>query len=129
MWQSWTPTVTQSGSVTITIVYAQYTIIGNAVSIIARLSVTGSGTIANAIVIGGVPVAIRPSIAVDSYSMIGEGFILNTTASVHYHGALMAFGATDWRIITDGSNNFLGANPSFALASGHVIALQATYPR
>lgn len=124
---SWTPTVTQSGSVTVTVSYAKYSIVGNVAVVRARLAVTGSGTIGNTIVIAGIPAAIA-SIDTDTYAVIGTGFIANTTAgTIHYHGALVAQGANDWRIITDGSNSYLGINPSFALASGHTIALQAAY--
>jgi len=127
-WQDWTPTVTQDVAVTVTVIYARYIVISQGVIVQARLSVTGSGTAGNAVVIAGIPSPIAAKNP-NTYTIIGGGFVVNTTASVHYHGALMANGANDWRIITDGSNGFLGVNPSFALASGHQISLQAAYER
>lgn len=128
-WVDWTPQVLQSGAVTVTITYARYkTDLDGTVTVQARLTVTSGGSGGNAVVITNIPAAIaakNPS----TYTIIGSGFILNTTASIHYHGALMAVGASDWRIITDGSSDFLGTNPSFALANNHQISLQAVYER
>lgn len=128
-WISWTPTVTQSGAVAVTVTYARYIIFGNSVIVEARLAVTGTGTAGNAIIIGGQPAVIAHGNSNSAYSIIGGLLILDTTASLHYHGALVSFGAADWRGITHNSNNFTGVSPSFALANGHVVAFQATYER
>lgn len=125
---SWTPTITQSGSVTVTVNRAKYTINGNTAVANIYLTVTGSGTGGNVIVIGGQPSAIQPSGYVAG-EVIGIARILDSSASTHYVGALIYVGATDWRIMAPAAvGNYLGAVPSFALANNDVINLAATYP-
>lgn len=124
-WQDWTPTVTQLGAVTVTVNYARYVVLAQTVVVQARLTVTGSGTAGNAIVIAGIPSPIA-SANINTYAIIGSALVVT---SIHYHGALVANGADDWRIIIDGSSNFLGISPSIALANNHQISLQATYER
>ena len=50
-WTGYTPTLTQSGSVTKTVTYAKYQQIGKLVKVHALLAVTGSGTGNNAITV------------------------------------------------------------------------------
>lgn len=58
---SWTPTVTQSGSVTVTNTYSRYQRVGRMITGWFSVSVTGSGTSSNAIIIGGLPVTAATS--------------------------------------------------------------------
>lgn len=52
---TWTPTITQSVGVALTVTYARYMRIGRMIQCWYLLTVTGSGTAANAVVIGGLP--------------------------------------------------------------------------
>ena len=50
-WTSWTPTVTQSGSVTVTNTRSRYARWGRKIEVTISLSVTGSGTSSNQITV------------------------------------------------------------------------------
>ena len=50
-WETWTPTVTQSGSVTCTVTYAKYAQIQKLVVASAYLTVTGTGTANNPVLV------------------------------------------------------------------------------
>jgi hypothetical protein len=126
-WQDWTPTVTQSGSVAVTVTYARYTLVGNLVVGVGRLAVTGSGSAGNNIIIGGQPTAIQHGNTHGGLSMIGGGAV-HDSGTAYYHGALMSVGATDWRILGH-ADGYIGGNPSFALANGDTISFQAAYER
>ena len=52
-WVDWTPTVTQSGSVTVTVTRAKYKLINKVCHLNVLLAITGAGTANNAIVIAG----------------------------------------------------------------------------
>src|SRR5512138_2983596 len=75
-WAAWTPTVTQSGAVTVTVTYARYCLVGKVCHVQARLAVTGSGTETNAIVIGGQPAAIQPRYSGASVYVLGTAYVL-----------------------------------------------------
>lgn len=122
-WTSWTPTVTQSGSVTATITQAIYQLDGEVCTINVRIAITGAGTTNNAIVIGGQPAAIQASA---NQTIIGMMQILDA-GTAHYVGSLYVNGATDWRSIRDGGTTFVGADPNFALANGDFIFIWGTY--
>lgn len=126
-WQTWTPTVTQSGAVTVTVTYAKYIALAQTVILRAYLSVTGAGTAGNAIVIGGLPSPLAPA-HTGTISVIGTGQIQDT-GTAQYVGSLVAVGAADLRIMTDGNSTYAGVTPSFALASGDIISFMASYER
>jgi len=127
VWTNWTPTVTQSGSVTIgTPTYCEYKIEKGLAFTWGRLPVTGSGTLNNAIVIGGVPAAIQPTESGDDTYIIGE-CLIKDNGTLYYHGALVAVGASDWRIIAHGLGNYVGITPNFGLANGDEITFKALY--
>lgn len=76
---SWTPTITQSGSVTCTVSRATYMRIGRQVDCQMYLSVTGAGTGANAVIIGGLPFTAVASNVV----MTGSGFLLDSNTGFY----------------------------------------------
>jgi hypothetical protein len=119
----WTPTVTQSGSVAVTVNEAKYSLVGKVCHIYAKLTVTGSGTITNAIVIGGLPVDSADT-NVDSCK---GSFMLKDIAAAYYVGSLVIASASTCKLLTDGSGDYVGITPNFALASGDLISLSATY--
>lgn len=121
--QNWTPTVTQSGSVTVTISSAKYVKVGTIVHAWARLVVTGSGTGNNAIVIGGLPFT-----AARSGEVIGSGYIYNADATIIYDGSLQLVTTTTINYIWGtGTGNAMGVSPNFALASPDELRFHIAY--
>lgn len=127
IWTNWTPTVTQSGSVTVTVTYARYFTDGKLVHLIASLAVTGTGTANNAIVIAGIPSAIAP--ANTGFAVCGT-IDIQDSGTAQYIGVLIAVGANDLRgTAHNAGGTYIGAGPNFALANGDIISFQATYER
>ena len=122
---SWTPTVTQSVAVAVTVDFAFYTRIGQLAHVEFSLTVTGAGTGGNAIVIAGQPAAIQP-INTTGIAPIGA-FIILDNGTAYYVGSVYAVGATNWQMFIHNSVNSVGAVPSFALAAGDIISLSANY--
>lgn len=123
-WKDWAPTVTQSGSVTITIDFARYKLSADrTVEFRANINVTGTGTAANAVVIGGLPYAIR-----NVGGILGTIQILDT-GTAYYVGALGVAGATSMAGRAHGLGSSIGITPNFALANGDEIAIEGKYER
>lgn len=127
IWTDWAPTVTQSGSVTVTVNYARYMIIQNTAIIQVSLEATAGGSAGNPVIIGGQPDVIAVANLGGTFSVIGSGFVEN--GATRYAGQLVAAGANDWRFIVSGNTGTMGATPSFALASGDEISFIAMYER
>lgn len=126
-WQAWTPTVTQSGSVTVTNTSSRYTRIGDTVHFHALLAVTGSGTGGNAVVVS------LPVTAATSGQAIGFGWITDSSAGgPRYTGTAVAASTTTLQLVPDsGVGNYTGnlgaANFTAGLASGDTISVSGTY--
>lgn len=127
-WQSWTPTVQQSGSVAVTVAYAKYTTVNDLVILNANLAITGTGTAGNAIVISGIPAAVQIETAGLDFA-IGSVIVLDTSVPVRYEGSVTPFGASDLRFRSNGNAGLIGAQPSFGLASGDTIGFTVSYKR
>lgn len=122
-WTNWTPTVTQTGSVTVTVTHAAYQITGDLCVTNVRLAVTGSGSAGAVIQIGGQPSEMQASA---NQTVIGMIQILDAGIA-HYVGSIYINGATDWRGFQDGAGNFMGAAPNFGLANGDFIFFYCVY--
>lgn len=127
-WVDWTPTVTQGVAVTLTVDYARYMLLDQSVVTVVNLDITSAGTNGSAIVIGGVPTIIQPA-ETGLVDVIGNGIINTVAPVVNHHGALISVGVSDWRFVADGSSNYVGFNPAFALANTDKISFQASYER
>lgn len=127
-WQDWTPTVTQSVSVTATVDYARYAVLVNTAIVQVKLTITGSGTAGQIIAIGGQPSPIQHGNTNSLQSVIGSGIILDS-GNVYYQGAVVSRGPTIWSFIVSGNGNLVGAAPNFGLAANDVISFQCTYER
>jgi len=124
-WVTFTPTVTQGVAVAATVTYARYWLTNNTVIVQVAFAITGAGTNGIAIVISGFPAAIQPvNAAADS--VIGVGIIRNS-GTAFYHGAMIRFGVNDFRFLAHNTVNFIGGNPTFALANNDKISFQASY--
>ncbi len=124
-WHDWTPTITQSGSVSCTITQAKYARIGKMVFVVAKLDVTGTGTAGNAIVIGGIPTAIAPA-QTGSGVCVGSALVVDAGTTT-YACSLQAPFSDQFYFRTGTNSGALGATPSFALASGDIISFTAMY--
>lgn len=121
---AYTPTLTQSGTVTKTSTYTHFFQIGKMVVAWVKLDVTGSGT-ANNVILLGLPVA-----AVTTYAApIGFGEVNDATGSVDYPGQWYLNNTTTARLFrTDiDATDYVGKDPNFALASGDAIYATLIY--
>lgn len=121
-WVDWTPTVTQSGSVSVTVSYAKYVAIGETIHLRVLLTVTGSGSAGNAIEVSA-PSGMEPAYG---GGIIGAGLI-NDSGTAQYLGVIVWNGSV-MRVRSDAAG-YIGVNPSFALASSDTISLVATYEK
>lgn len=124
-WTTWTPTITQSGSVTFTLGFARYTIVGSFVSLEAIMNITGTGTTSNPISIGGMPASLRPINTAGTLHVVGVMNVVDTSAGLHFIGALMYAGSNSFQAIRDNTGVFVGS--TFGLASGDSIGISAHY--
>lgn len=127
-WRDWTPTITQSGSVTITIDEAKYMLLGGGklVTLYAELTVTGSGTSGQGIVVGGLPTHIEP--AKNGTYAIGSFFIVDSSVPIRYVGSVSPLPATvGFRFQSSGFASAAGVTPAFGLANGDTIGFSCFY--
>ena len=119
-----TPTLTQSATVTKTTAWAAYQRIGRWIHGTVTLTVTGSGTASNAVVVG-LPVA-----AANSQFAIGQGSITNASPAEVHGGILNLTAATTANFVsTNGSAGALGAVAPFTegLAAGDTVTYSFGY--
>lgn len=122
---SYTPTVTQSGSVSLTAGNSEYFRVGRLITWRFALAITGTGTGANDVSIT-VPVTA-------SYGgeICGVGYITDTSAVSRYPGVAVLTSTTVIKIqsvSSTGSSSYLGSNTfTAALASGDIIAGSISY--
>lgn len=126
---SWTPTVTQSGSVTVTVNFAKYIKIGKFVSGYANLTVTGTGTALNNIVISIPLTAANAS----SFATAGLSTVFDSSANTVYPGLLSLPTTTTFQLpvanatALNGLQNLGYAQFSAALASSDQIGFSFQY--
>lgn len=122
-WETWTPTVTQSGSVTCTVTYAKYAQIQKLVVASAYLTVTGTGTANNPVLVS-LPLTAQTSIA----AAIGSGFIYDSSAAQLYTLVFTSNSSTTTGgFYTNASGNQWGVAPNIALAVSDQIRFQFVY--
>lgn len=126
-WSDYTPTLTQSGTVTATVNFAKYVDVGNIRFIDVSLSVTGSGTGSNVVTVS------IPSSAASTGATVGSGYFYDTSASGYLTFIVETASSTTVKFMASGggtstNKDFLGAGTPFqsALASGDLIKFQAT---
>jgi hypothetical protein len=128
-WTSWTPTVTQSASVTVTNTHSRYARYGRTIHATTLLTVTGSGTASNDILIS-LPVTAAAAYGAAAIVM-GVGHVIDSSASLSYHGPAVSFNTTTCRIkaaSAASSTGYLGGTTFTAgLASGDNLLFTITY--
>ncbi|MGE3448693.1 MAG: hypothetical protein AB7H92_14060 [Microbacteriaceae bacterium] len=119
-WLSVTPTLVQSGAVTKTTTYARYRRNGRSISYQGLLSVTGTGTGSNAVLVGtGGITAVQSGGAV-----VGSGYIYDASANLRYPAVVALISTTTLGFVgTNGTSaaNLGAADFTAGLASGDVI--------
>ncbi len=124
-WNSWTPTITQSGALTKTVDYGAYIQIGKLVICQCRLALTSGGTTNNPIRIS-VPVTAASS---QGYH-VGVGQVTDASALQSYPGIVIKVSTTNFGIQRSDTIIFvneIGQDPNFATASGDTVILSAMY--
>ena len=125
-WTTWTPTVTQSGSVTVTINTATYGRWGRMIICRMQVTVTGTGTGANAIVVGGLPATAAVSVGA-----FGQGYLFDTSVPNTFPFIVTLASSSSINLSSSSANAAslsLGATSFTAgLASGDIINCSFTY--
>lgn len=123
-WTSYTPTLTQSATVSKTVNYAKYRKVGKTVIGNVSLACTSAGTAGNAILIGMPVVA-----AYATNQVVGSGYVLDASVGF-YAGILLASTTSVFSLLNPaaGAANVLGiSGMSAALASGDSISVAFHY--
>jgi hypothetical protein len=129
IWADWTPTVTQSSSVTqFTANYARYVTVGRLVVVTAHLTMTtgASGSAGSSIVVGGLPISIANAAA--TTADLGSGVILDYGAAYYVGGAVWGSASTV-AFRAHNTANAIGVSPSFGLAVSDTISFTICYER
>lgn len=127
---AWTPTITQSASVTSTITYARYTRNGRLITGWFNINITSAGTITNAVIIGGIPFTAAAMVG----TALGSGELFDasvpakagfnvfmettTTISLRHQGSLSQ---------ADNRLGITGTSFAAALASGDTLSGYFSY--
>lgn len=118
-WNTWTPTLTQSGTVTATVTYAHYVKIGRTVIGSVLLAVTGTGTSSQRILVTA-PVTA----AVPAHTPVGAGYL--GAGATNTNGSVAMPDTTHFGII--GGSDYLGASGvTTALTSGNSVSMSFSY--
>lgn len=124
-WETYTPTLTQSGAVTKTVTYARFVRIGRTIIVTVRLAVTGTGSASNAVVVG-LPVTAAAAVT----RAAGCGSIFDTSAGLVYNGNADITTTTTvqfWPTSADSGSALGAAVFTAALAAGDEVAMHVTY--
>lgn len=127
-WDSWTPTVTQSGSVSVTVTTATYFKAGRLVTCRMQVNCTGvsSGTSSNAIVIGGIPYTAAVSVGA-----FGHGYLYDASAPSVYPFIVTLGSSTTLKLSSTSANAAdisLGVTSfTAALTTNDIINCSFTY--
>ena len=119
-WTSWTPAVTQSGSVASTNTRSRYARASRLITATFDVTTTAAGTAGNAVTLS------LPVTAAAAGSGGGVGFVLDT-GTAYYSGFWNIETTTTIVLIGYNVSGRVGAVPSFALANTDVIRGMITY--
>lgn len=115
---SYVPTLTQSATPTKTVEYAGWFKAGRWVTVSFSLSLTSSGTAANAVIIGLPSAAGTPS----TFRNLGNASIFDASSGTWYTGAAIWASATTFSVFANATTTALGASSfTAALAAGDIV--------
>lgn len=112
---TWTPTLTQSGALTLSASAGRYMRIGNLLVAHFTITINSAGTGGNAITLGGLPVN-----ASSTGRIFGAAFY-NDNGTTFYNCFTHLSSTSAIVFVSGGANGFLGAAPSFAAAAGDTL--------
>jgi hypothetical protein len=122
---TWVPAVSQPGALGATINYATYQQIGKLALVTANITITGTGTSANRIVVSTLPIAPKYTGAL---SVIGAFSYQRTAASVIYSGSAIATSAAVAAFeVPAAAGDYMGVQPAFAAANTDVLSFTLCY--
>lgn len=124
-WTAYTPTLVQPGAVTKTVTYARYTRTGRKITAQVLLTVTGTGTAANSVVVG-LPVTAAQA----SDLPCGVGIVTDSSAGGATFGGIALINSTTTVYFLSTATNIglLGvADFTAALAVGDTVRMSITY--
>jgi hypothetical protein len=125
-WTTWSPTITQAGTVAHTATYARYMRTGRTIRAEALLGITGSGTGSNAIT-----VSLPVTAAQGANMAIGSGFIFDVSPSATNYPAICIASSTVVASFVPSSaagTGLLGnAVMTAGLATGDAITFSISY--
>jgi hypothetical protein len=119
-WQTWTPVITQSVTITHTVTRAKYFVNGSMITAQGSLNLTSAGTAGNNIQIGGLPFSAAAASAIQGsfrYFDAGNTNFVGTILGNTIFSAIMYY---------DGDGNALGVS-SHTVANADTLAFQITY--
>jgi hypothetical protein len=121
-WTAYTPVITQSGTITNTIVHARYQRIKNTVFVTVRVDITGTGT-SNTSVSMSLPVAAKNTIG-----NAGGGAVYDANVGLLYNAFCFTNTSTTVLFAGDWANTGTwGTSPNLALGSGDAIWANLIY--
>ena len=127
-WVDWTPTLSQSAGITITVTRARYVIVGKIAVVQITLALTSAGTAGQRIYLAGIPAAIAPLSTGGISNPIGTFGYFDAAPGAFYSGTAIVMNATTLAFSAGGSNNdHLGVAPALTIANGDTIGVQGCY--
>ena len=124
-WTTYSPTVTQSGTVTNTVAYSRYFRVGRLVVYSFSVAITGTGSAGNAVTVS------LPVTAAQAGNLVsGYGQVFDASANISYNGLVVLNTTTTLAMVatTNTTAQFLGiAGFTAALASTDGISCMVTY--
>ena len=124
-WVDWTPAVTQSGAVTVTVTEAKYCVIGKVCHVYANLAITGTGS-AGSVISCSLPVACAAS-ATHSPGVAAGMYYDNPTRDYPLVVRVTSATTVAFATVSADGNGWLGITPSFAAANTDELSFSATY--
>lgn len=123
-WTSYTPTLTQSATVTKTTTYAKYIRVGRMITVVVDLAVTGAGTAANVVLIGLPVTASASGLTIGSGLLydVSSGGTYRATCEISTTTTVLLRGTTSTALDALGTAVFTAA-----LAAGDIVRYCATY--
>jgi len=125
-WNTWTPIITQSGTVSVTVTHARWFRAGRFITFYTALTATSSGTGSN-----NVTMSLPVTAAASGFTIPGSGLIFDNSASTNYPGIPYIASTTTVALVpsADNANGVLGSVGGFtaALAVGDLIQIAGTY--
>jgi hypothetical protein len=120
-WETYTPTLTQSVTVSKTTVVARYCQFQKTVIVNIMLNPTSTGTIGSALTVG-LPIAARAN----NNQIIGSGFIYDNSPQFTYNVSAYLTSTTTFSALYQGGSPW-GGSPNLAIANGDQIQFMITY--